>query len=303
LPKFSEAERRAIIQEEAELRARQRAAAAELPAADRREMADLKIQLQARQRLVLLSPCERSSELAQPALAVLKAHDALGATETPALPDDASYPTAAETRALATFSLCDTGPATMEMMRNVVALANHQMTWGEYRRRDVLPAQRLHAAMNRITGTLDSARRAAARQAEQWVALAHLLIPADQDIITPADRAEGLVIPYELRKNARLAEAAPSPPASTPLPAAREAAVLLVTWLVNDQPPSSYQTAFNSMADCERARAKVLAENARLAKQQGSKRCRNGGVDTETWWPVHSRRRAIRIRCLRRSIV
>lgn len=61
-----------------------------------------------------------------------------------------------------------------------------------------------------------------------------------------------------------------SQPASAPLPVVQRI-ILLVTWLVNDQPPSSYQTEFNSMAACQRARDKVLAENARLAKQEEEK--------------------------------
>ncbi len=44
--------------------------------------------------------------------------------------------------------------------------------------------------------------------------------------------------------------------------------LLLVTWLVSGQPPSSYQTQFTSMEACQTARAKLLAENDRLREQE-----------------------------------
>ena len=40
--------------------------------------------------------------------------------------------------------------------------------------------------------------------------------------------------------------------------------VLLVTWFVSGQPPSSYQTTFNSAEACEAARNAVLADGRRL---------------------------------------
>ena len=40
--------------------------------------------------------------------------------------------------------------------------------------------------------------------------------------------------------------------------------VLLVTWLVSGQPPSSYQTTFNSAEACEAARNAVLTDGRRL---------------------------------------
>jgi hypothetical protein len=36
--------------------------------------------------------------------------------------------------------------------------------------------------------------------------------------------------------------------------------VLLVTWIVSNQPPSSYQTTFNSAEACEAARNAILAD-------------------------------------------
>ena len=40
--------------------------------------------------------------------------------------------------------------------------------------------------------------------------------------------------------------------------------VLLVTWFVSHQPPSSYQTTFQSAEACETARTAVLAEGRRI---------------------------------------
>jgi hypothetical protein len=46
--------------------------------------------------------------------------------------------------------------------------------------------------------------------------------------------------------------------------------VLLVTWFVSNQPPSSYQTIFNSAEACEAARNAVLAEGRRInAEREG----------------------------------
>jgi len=43
--------------------------------------------------------------------------------------------------------------------------------------------------------------------------------------------------------------------------------VLLVTWIVSGQPPSSYQATFNSAEACEAARNAVLAEGQRLKNE------------------------------------
>jgi hypothetical protein len=267
LAKLSGAERRAIVRSEAELRARQQAAAAELPAADRQQITWLKEELRIRLRFVLLSPCE-VAELVQPALAVLAAHDARGDPSPTARElADTSHPTAAERRALGTMAWCGTGPAIEEMERNVIDLANGRLTWGEYRGRNALLSRRLYAALKKIGGTLAAARRAAVRQAGQWDTLVHLI----SDETTPIDEAERLIMPCPAllngREGARPADSEQSQSASAPLPAVQRV-ILLVTWLVNDQPPSSYQTEFNSMAACQRARDKVLAENARLEKQE-----------------------------------
>lgn len=45
-------------------------------------------------------------------------------------------------------------------------------------------------------------------------------------------------------------------------------AILLVTWLIYGQHPSSYQTPFSSMETCQKARAAVLAENDRLQAEE-----------------------------------
>jgi hypothetical protein len=44
--------------------------------------------------------------------------------------------------------------------------------------------------------------------------------------------------------------------------------LLLVTWIVNGQPPSSYQATFNSMNACEIALSEVRAEAARIEIQE-----------------------------------
>jgi hypothetical protein len=43
--------------------------------------------------------------------------------------------------------------------------------------------------------------------------------------------------------------------------------VLLVTWIVSDQPPSSYQTNFFSAEACAVARDAVLADGRRLQQE------------------------------------
>lgn len=40
--------------------------------------------------------------------------------------------------------------------------------------------------------------------------------------------------------------------------------ILLVTWLVAGQPPSSYQVQFTSLKSCETAKAKVLDDADRM---------------------------------------
>ena len=40
--------------------------------------------------------------------------------------------------------------------------------------------------------------------------------------------------------------------------------LLVVTWIVSDQPPSIYQVRFNSAEACEVARNAVLAEGRRI---------------------------------------
>ena len=46
-------------------------------------------------------------------------------------------------------------------------------------------------------------------------------------------------------------------------------AILLVTWFIAGQPPSSYQTVFNSRDACEAARAQVFADAARVVRKGG----------------------------------
>ncbi len=42
------------------------------------------------------------------------------------------------------------------------------------------------------------------------------------------------------------------------------AALLLVTWFIGGQQPSSYQTAFSSMDNCQQAKAAVMSEQQKL---------------------------------------
>jgi hypothetical protein len=49
--------------------------------------------------------------------------------------------------------------------------------------------------------------------------------------------------------------------------AAQMKALLLVTWMVYGQPPSSYPTIFNSMEACQIAREAVLQEDERLKRE------------------------------------
>jgi hypothetical protein len=46
-----------------------------------------------------------------------------------------------------------------------------------------------------------------------------------------------------------------------------EKVLLLVTWIVSGQPPSSYQATFDSMDSCVVARDKILADGAEIARQ------------------------------------
>jgi len=48
------------------------------------------------------------------------------------------------------------------------------------------------------------------------------------------------------------------------------AALLLVTWFYYSQPPSSYQTAFDSTEKCEAARVALMAEAKRLRAETPS---------------------------------
>jgi hypothetical protein len=44
--------------------------------------------------------------------------------------------------------------------------------------------------------------------------------------------------------------------------------ILLVTWIIAGQPPSNYQTIFQSGMACEGARREVLQERERLKSEQ-----------------------------------
>jgi hypothetical protein len=44
--------------------------------------------------------------------------------------------------------------------------------------------------------------------------------------------------------------------------------ILLVTWIIYGQPPSSYQTQFGSPENCQSARLSVLGEAIRLNAEQ-----------------------------------
>jgi hypothetical protein len=46
--------------------------------------------------------------------------------------------------------------------------------------------------------------------------------------------------------------------------------VLLVTWIVSGQPPSSYQVEFDSWEKCEAARDAVLRDRDRMTKNIGA---------------------------------
>jgi hypothetical protein len=45
--------------------------------------------------------------------------------------------------------------------------------------------------------------------------------------------------------------------------------VLLVTWLVSGQPPSSYQVTFDSWEKCNAAKEAVLRDRDRVREQMG----------------------------------
>jgi hypothetical protein len=45
-------------------------------------------------------------------------------------------------------------------------------------------------------------------------------------------------------------------------------AILLVTWIVSGMAPSSYQTPFSTMATCEEAKNKILAEREKLVAEE-----------------------------------
>ena len=44
--------------------------------------------------------------------------------------------------------------------------------------------------------------------------------------------------------------------------------LLLVTWLMHDQPPSNYQVAFNSLEACEAGRLKVINDAQRMRQDK-----------------------------------
>ena len=52
--------------------------------------------------------------------------------------------------------------------------------------------------------------------------------------------------------------------------------LLLVTWLMPEQPPSNYQVAFNSSELCEAARLKVLSEAQRVRQDKIDQAVRSG---------------------------
>ena len=43
--------------------------------------------------------------------------------------------------------------------------------------------------------------------------------------------------------------------------------LLLVTWLIYNQPPVSSQSEFTSMANCEAAKSQIVAEEERLSRE------------------------------------
>lgn len=45
-------------------------------------------------------------------------------------------------------------------------------------------------------------------------------------------------------------------------------AILLVTWIIAGEPPSSYQTQFSSMESCQAARQAVLQDGVRINSEQ-----------------------------------
>jgi hypothetical protein len=52
--------------------------------------------------------------------------------------------------------------------------------------------------------------------------------------------------------------------------------LLLVTWLMYDQPPSNYQVAFNSLEACEAARLKVINDAQRMRQDKIDQASRSG---------------------------
>ena len=56
--------------------------------------------------------------------------------------------------------------------------------------------------------------------------------------------------------------------------------LLLVTWIVSGQPPSSYQTTFNSAEACDAARGAVLAESLRLKAEFDQRIINNAPTDS-----------------------
>ena len=59
------------------------------------------------------------------------------------------------------------------------------------------------------------------------------------------------------------------------------AVMLLVTWIVQGQPPNSYQAAFGSIAACENGKAQLFADAARMRQtmlQEAIVRGRSMGI-------------------------
>jgi hypothetical protein len=52
--------------------------------------------------------------------------------------------------------------------------------------------------------------------------------------------------------------------------------LLLVTWLMHDQPPSNYQVAFSSLEACEAARLKVVNDAQRVRQDKIDQALRSG---------------------------
>jgi hypothetical protein len=60
-----------------------------------------------------------------------------------------------------------------------------------------------------------------------------------------------------------------------------KAFLLLVTWIVHNQPPANYQTAFNSLEACQAARTQVLNDAERMRKEAVARLRGTSGVRPE----------------------